>query len=435
MHQGTGGTRSLTWAEFSVLIQKRADALANCSGTCEAILVDGSLESIIEVFAVVRAGLQLALVDPYIPDNAVGPLLHTVDASRVWASDESRQTELEKTLKPESAPAFGAGGMLFFTSGTTSSSKPVVLTDESLMASAFNGASLMPLSSDDTLLCLLPLSHVFGFVCGLLWGLSCGASVALGRGARHYVDDFALFEPTAVALVPKLLEFLVAREAFNQDMRLVLVGAADCDDYLLESIQQQGIRASLGYGLTETSSGLALSCGDDFHAMTICPEATVSIAQDGEILVSAPTCIMQGYYRDEEKTASAMQGGVFHTGDKGFLDDDGLLHVQGRLKDVITLSGGTKVYLPEYESAISNALGERDIAALLDHEKLTLVCGSLAHDYSDSEILKNLETAMADYPPGSRIARVIRIEHALPRTAAGDIERWKIQEELNHGDC
>ena len=152
------------------------DALSKCSLPCKPA-------------SAVQAGLQVALVDPLMPNGVMEPLLRSVDADCAWSSNPARQEEIEKTLAPKSKPAYGAHGVLFFTSGTTSFSKAVVLTDESLMSSAFNGSSLLPLSPDDTLLCLLPLSHVFGFVCGLLWGLSCGATVALGRGPRYYASD------------------------------------------------------------------------------------------------------------------------------------------------------------------------------------------------------------------------------------------------------
>lgn len=432
---GDGCVHAISWADLASRVDMRAGELAGQKRACEAILADGSAECVVEVFAAVKAGLQVALVDPMMPNGVMEPLLQAVDADCVWAASERRREEIGQTLDPRMKPAYGAHGVLFFTSGTTSFSKPVLLTDESLMSSAFNGASLMPLSQDDTLLCVLPLAHVFGFVCGLLWGLSCGATVALGRGARHYADDLKLFGPTAVSVVPKLLEFLVARDALNDELELVLVGASDCSDELLGVVRGRGIRASLGYGLTETSSGVALSTGDDFHAMTICPEDDVSIADDGEILVSAPTCIMQGYYRDGEKTAAALRDGVLHTGDKGFLDDDGLLHVEGRLKDVITLSGGTKVFLPEYEAAIISALGEGDIAVALIRGELVLVCGMLTCERSNREIMAAIEPAMMAFPPTSRVSAIVRFGHALPRTAAGDLERWKIQEELDHGNC
>ena len=433
--QDLEGVRSVTWAELAELVRKRAEELVSENHACEAILADGSPECVIEVFAAVRAGLQVALVDPLMPNRVLEPLLHSVDADCVWASSSTRREELEGLLAPSAQPAYGAHAVLFFTSGTTSSSKAVVLTDESLMSSAFNGSSLMPLSPDDTLLCLLPLSHVFGFVCGLLWGLSCGAAVALGRGPRHYTDDLALFQPTTISVVPKLLEYLVARKALNDRLKLVLVGAADCGDDLLDKVRQRGIRVSLGYGLTETSSGIALSVGDDFHAMTICPEDEVTIADDGEILVNAPTCLMQGYYRDDEKTAAALSDGILHTGDKGFLDSEGLLHVEGRLKDVLALPGGTKIFLPEYEASVFGSLGEQDVAVTLHCGKLTLVCGRLVHERPDGELMTALEPALAQWPPSSRIGQIVRLGHALPRTAAGDVERWKVQEELDNGNC
>lgn len=430
--EGEGGVRIVTWAELGALVLERADELAGSERACEAILADGTLECVVEVFAAVRAGLQVALFDPLMPNRVMAPLLHAVDADCVWAGGDARQEELEELLEPNARPACGAHAVLFFTSGTTAASKAVALTDTSLMSSAFNGSSLMPLTIDDVLLCLLPLSHVFGFVCGLLWGLSCGATVALGRGPRHYADDLALFNPTAVSVVPKLLEYLVAREALNDRLRLVLVGAADCGEDLLDAVRRQGVRVSLGYGLTETSSGVALSIGDDFHALTVCPEFEVAVGEDGEVLVSAPTCLMTGYYRDEGKTADAVRDGVLHTGDKGFLDDEGRLHVQGRLKDVLALSGGVKVFLPEYEAALAGALDERDITVVLHRGALTLVCGQLARERTDREVMEAIGPALAAFPLASRVGRVVSLGHALPRTAAGDIERWKIQEELQH---
>jgi long-subunit acyl-CoA synthetase (AMP-forming) len=252
---------------------------------------------------------------------------------------------------------------------------------------------------------------------------------------RHYTDDLAVFNPTAVAVVPRLLQLLAARGALGGKLRLVLVGAADCPDALLNAVRERGIRASLGYGLTETSSGIALSTGDDFHAMTICPEDTVTIGADGEILVSAPTCLMRGYYRDAGKTATAIRDGVLHTGDRGLLDKEGRLHVMGRFKDVLVLPSGTKVFLPEYEGAVAKALGERDVAVLLHENMVTLVCGRLSRERTDRELFEGIEPAMVAYPFSSRVGRILRFGRALPRTAAGNVEKWKIQEELQHGDC
>ena len=142
---------------------------------------------------------------------------------------------------------------------------------------------------------------------------------------------------------------------------------------------------------------------------------------------------MQGYYRDVEKTTQAIRNGILHTGDLGFFDENGLLHVKGRKKDVLMLPNGTKVFLPEYEAAVIGTLKEHDVAVMLCSNTLTLACGKLTSEHN--EIMKEIEPAMATYPPGSRIGRVVHIGHSLPRTAAGDIERWKLQKELDDGNC
>jgi len=263
--------------------------------------------------------------------------------------------------------------ILFFTSGTTSRSKAVVLTQESLMASAWNGSSLLPLFPEDRLLCMLPLSHVFGFVCGLLWGLSCGACVALGRGARHYADDCLVFKPTAVSLVPMQLAFLLKYKVLNPELKTVLIGAGDCPDELFSAAQSLGLKVCFGYGLTETGSGVALSVSGDPRAMEICPADTVSIASDGEILVSSPLCMMQGYFKNPEDTASVLKDGIFRTGDLGFLDEDGKLHVIGRKKEIIVLPDGGKIFLPEYEDECARALHITDLCILEKDGRILLV--------------------------------------------------------------
>ncbi len=426
--------RTISWDELARRVEERACQLKSRDHACEAIIADGSLECVIELFSACEAGLQVALLDPFMPIKVAIPYLREVDADSVWATDALRQMEIQRHLTSPRPPAEGAGAVLFFTSGTTSAARAVTLSDASLMASAFNGSALLPLDTDDTLLCMLPLSHVFGVVCGLLWGLACGATVALGRGPRHYADDFALFKPTAVAVVPRILKFLLEQDAFNDELALVLVGAADCPETLLEQVRDRGIRASLGYGLTETSSGVALSTGEDFHAMRICPEDSVTIAEDGEILLTAPTCLMRGYYRDPKRTSAVIEDGVFHTDDLGYLDDNGLLHVQGRKKDVIVLSNGTKIFIPEYEAAIVKALDENDVAVVQKDDELVLVCGKLPGEMTKQDLMTGIAPAMEMQPRGSRVTSIVLLGHELARTAAGDVERWKIREELDDGN-
>ena len=471
----------ISYAQLYDLVLDRSRELARSGKTCLGVLCDGSTECVITVFGSVLGGLQTVLLDSNASEELLRSQIAHTDVDLLWG-DPDLVTELEEdesscvpkihteenetsraskarteedaaaqcapqqerggpsdTSAQEPAPVEGPGSlfapapgqMLFFTSGTTSACKAVVLTDSSLMASAYNGSCMLPLTEKDRLLCMLPLNHVFGFVCSLLWGLSCGAQVALGRGMRHYADDPAFFEPTVISLVPMLLGFLLKQQAVNAQLEKILVGAGDCPPVLLGAAQAQGIHISFGYGLTETSSGVAISTSGDPFALSVCPDDTITLAEDGEIMIQAPTCMMQGYYKMPEETAKVLRGGVLFTGDLGRFDESGALHVTGRKKEMLVLPDGTKVFLPEYEAAIRSVLGEADMAvAQVGQAPVLFLHGNtLARE----EIIKKLSTVMAGYPRGQQLKDVVVLAKPLPRTATGKVKRWELAKQAEAG--
>ena len=431
-----------TWKEFGELVRAREAQLVEEGHSCEAIFCDGSLECVVEIFAAVMAGMQIAMLDISIPLPGIPELVKAVDADSVWG-DEARQKAAADALV-KNAPAIAnedkvlgpvsrilgptAGNVLFFTSGTTARSKAVVTTDVRIMSSVGGGAAVMPLEEDDTLLGLLPLAHVFGLACGLLWGLSCGATVALGRGMRHYVDDCKHFKPTAISLVPSLLAFMLRGNVFNEELKLVLIGAGDCHPDLVNALKAQGRRVTFGYGLTETSSGLALSLTDDTYAMDVCPGISFSFEEDGEILVDAPGSVMCGYYKQPDATSEVLIDGILHTGDLGKLDENGRLHVIGRKKDVLVLNNGTKIFLPEYERDVAAAIGQRDMAVTLRRGKPVLVMNGF--NETVAQLRKSLEDTMAKLPSSQRLSGIVEFGRELPRTASGKVKRWEVTAEL-----
>ena len=413
-----------SFAQFKQQVDARAEELRQKGKSCIGVLADGSRDCVLTIFAAVKAGYQVVMLDPAVPDSLLQHLIVYTDMDCLWGDEE---------LEAEFAPlmtkgvAAGKGKLLFFTSGTTDRAKAVVLTERSLCASAYNGGAKLPLSPEDRLLCMLPLGHVFGFVCGLLWGLSCGACVALGRGARHYVDDCAFFKPTAVSLVPLLLGFLLKNRLLNPELKLVLVGAGDCPSPLLAAASAAGLRVSFGYGLTETSSGVAISVSGDPYAMEVCPDDTITLAEDGEILIDAPTCMMQGYYKRPEDTAAVLIDGIFHTGDLGRFDEEHRLHITGRKKDMLVLSDGTKLYLPEYETAISQALGHTELAIVLQDGRPLLVYSG---EGEEDVLMAKLRPVLAERPRGQQLSGIQFIQEPLPRTATGKIKRWELQQKM-----
>ena len=418
--------RALSYSSLYDAVIRRSSELRDTGKTCIGILSDGSIDCVVEIFSANLAGMQIVMLDASLDTAMLMQLIRYTDIDMLWG-DEDLTEELLPALT--GGVKDGEGRMLFFTSGTTARSKAVVLTDHSLCQSAWNGSAKLPLSPEDTLLCLLPLGHVFGFVCGLLWGLSCGSSVALGRGARHYLDDCDHYRPTAVSVVPMLMGFLLKQRCINPELRLILVGAGDCPAALLKSAAAAGLRVSFGYGLTETSSGVAISVSGDPFAMEICPDDTITIADDGEILIQAPTCMMQGYYKMPDDTAAVLKDGVFHTGDLGMFDDEGKLHITGRKKDMLVLPDGTKIFLPEYEAPLMQALGSTELAVILREGRPALVFSGEADPGDISEKLRDL---MRTLPRGQQIAEIIVTADPLPRTATGKIKRWELQQKVGN---
>ena len=428
LHGAEGSYHRVTWAAFARDIETRAEQLRELGKTCVAILADGSYACVVEIFAANAAGLQIAMLDTAVPDKMLAQLLPYVDADCLWCSNEERAAGLSGYLMGSATDP--AGKILFFTSGTTSRSKAVTLTDASLMSSAYNGSGTFPLDSGDVLLCVLPLAHVFGFVCGLLWPWICGSTVALGRGGRHVFDDWGYFHPTATSVVPILLEHILRRNLLNPELKAILVGAGDAPQERLDEVKARGIRLAFGYGLTETSSGVAISAeGEEPHALEVCPGSTVTIADDGEVLIQTPGAMMQGYYKLPDDTADVLVDGVLHTGDLGSFDENGRLHLQGRKKETLVLPGGTKIFLPEYEREIAEQLGTTEIAVVLRRGMPVLVLDDLADDTREA-VMSKLKGVMEGWQNDQRLADVVELGHELPRTATGKVQRWLLEAEL-----
>ncbi|MBQ9512069.1 MAG: acyl--CoA ligase [Lachnospiraceae bacterium] len=419
------GENSLSYSLLTDRISNLEKKLRMKKKSCLGVLTDGSPDCVLHIFAAVKAGMQVVLLDENAPETLLKKLIRYTDVDMLWG-DEALCQELQGALT--AGVSDGGGKILFFTSGTTEQARAVVLTQESLCASAFNGGSMLPLTPKDRLLCILPLCHVFGFVCGLLWGLSCGATVALGRGARHYHEDCDFFRPTAVSVVPMLLSFLLEHHLFNPELSLVLVGAGDCKKELLETVRTLGISVSFGYGLTETSSGVAISRNsDDPFAMEICPDDKITLSDDKEILIESKSCMMQGYYKQPKETADVLKDGILYTGDLGYFDQDGRLHITGRKKEILVLSDGTKIFIPEYESRLAGVLGHTELALTLCDDKLVLV---YVGEENPDEIMRRIRPINDEKPRGQQISTVFVTATPLPRTATGKIKRWELLQSI-----
>ena len=120
---------------------------------------------------------------------------------------------------------------------------------------------------------------------------------------------------------------------------------------------------------------------------------------------------------DQEATAAVLRDGVLSTGDLGFLDENGCLHITGRKKEILVLSDGTKIFLPEYEALLAAALPGRDFAAVLKEGRPDLLIRGNPEE--SDELLKKTASVLKNMPRGQQLYAILFTDTPLPRTPAG----------------
>lgn len=256
---------------------------------------------------------------------------------------------------------------IIYTSGTTGKSKGVMLTQNNL---ATNVISVNYTADPGTvLLSVLPIHHAFCLVMDWLKGFSLGSTVCINDSLLHMVKNMGVFKPEVMLMVPLMLETIykklsaasplipkkmIAAKVFGGNLKIIFTGGAHLDPFYIDKFADYGVEVLEGYGMSECSPVISSNLPDDHKAGSIGrPLSNVEIAfEDGEILVKGSS-VMKGYYKMPEETAETLRDGWLHTGDKGYLDDDGFLFINGRIKNLIILSNGENISPEEIENKLS----------------------------------------------------------------------------------
>lgn len=252
------------------------------------------------------------------------------------------------------------GPLVVRTSGSTGPARDVALSHAALLASAT--ASQRRLGGPAGWVLALPVTFVAGLQV-LVRSLHAGTTpVLLGdhdgdwRSAVAAVDK-AGAQRRSTALVPTQLHRLAQSDRLGElaDLDAVLVGGAGVDDGLLTEARTAGVRVVTTYGMTETCGGCVYD-GEPLDGVA------VRVAGDGRVHLAGP-CLFDGYPDEPAATAEMLVDGWLRTPDLGRIDDDGRLHVLGRLDDVV-VSGGVNVALPAVEKALRSHPRVADVAAV-----------------------------------------------------------------------
>ena len=289
--------------------------------------------------------------------------------------------------------------ILLFTSGTTSKSKAVMLSQRNIASNVYALQTCEDIRSTDVNIAFLPFHHIFGSTCMLVM-LACGAKTVFPDGLRYIKKNLNEYKVSVFVGVPILVEAIyktimkeidktgktelinsalkiskvlkkfhidVRRRLFKQiidalggKLRFIISGGAPADPLISKGFNDFGIKTVQGYGLTETSPVIAAE--DDKHmkngsiGITMKNVELEIVNKDengiGEIRVKGPN-VMLGYYEMQEETNKVLKDGWFYTGDLGYKDEEGYLYITGRNKNMIVLKNGKKVFPEEIETILN----------------------------------------------------------------------------------
>ena len=295
--------------------------------------------------------------------------------------------------------------ILLFTSGTTGTSKGVMLSHFNITSALNSATHTMPYDEKCTFVSVLPIHHTYEMLCGQLGVVAIGGSMLINDSIKRVLKNFADYKPNTLILVPLFVETLHKRiwdtirsrglekkvrtgmklaerllgigidirkklfseitNAFGGNLTSIVCGGAPINPKILKDLYLFGVTVFEGYGITECSPLVAVNSAHVLRPRSVgapvfgCEvkidydDAPTDGPRTGEILVKGPN-VMLGYYKDEEATAAVFtEDGFFRTGDIGYLDKHNYIYITGRKKNVIILSNGKNVFPEELEEYLS----------------------------------------------------------------------------------
>lgn len=494
----------------------RALCARGLSGKHIALACENSYEWLCAYFGIACAGGVAVCIDTEHADDTVREMILQADAEAVVTSSglsslfstmlestpfirtlivirpeksefESFDAFCESGDSPESAALFDAvtptpeqTAAIVYTSGTTSTAKPVILSHRAILSNAAD--SLTILDSRERVYDSLPLYHTYGLTCGILCPLIRGLNVCINCDLKRMLQEMTGYKPQMLVAVPLIIEVLhklawslieksgqkqkllrlmklegvmrkpnallrnAVREIFKgtclEELDVILSGGAYLSLPIAEDFLHFGIVVLQGYGITECSPSISCNRNEDFSLDSvgmILPGNQVKFCDD-EILVKGYS-LMNGYYKAPELTAEAFdEDGWFKTGDLGYLDKKGHLHITGRKKNLIVMKNGKKVAAEEMEEQLRRMPLVKEVmiygalsGASADDVKIAASIypdPDLTENMSSYEILEHLQAFVDEInqklPTYKQIQMINLRETDFDRTSSRKIKRQMV---------
>ncbi|WCJ36654.1 Oxalate--CoA ligase [Euphorbia peplus] len=481
------GQFDLTHSQLHQLVEMAASRLVAAGvlpGDVVALTFPNSVEFIIMFLAVIKARATVAPLNSaytaeefefYLSDSDSKLLLTSQEGNsfaeaaaaklnilQATAGLPGADSELVLTL-PESdvisipQPVNESADVALFlhTSGTTSKPKGVPLTQLNLASSMMNIKNVYRLTESDTTVIVLPLFHVHGLVAGVLSSLGAGASVVLPASGRFsastFWKDMIDYNATWYTAVPTIHQIMLDRHISKPEpdypkLRFIRSCSASLAPAILERLEATfGAPVLEAYAMTEATHLMssnplpedgphkAGSVGKPVgQEMAILDENGGVQGADatGEVCIKGPN-VTKGYRNNTEANREAFRYGWFHTGDLGYLDSDGYLHLVGRIKELIN-RGGEKISPIEVDAVL---VSHPDVAQAVafgvpdDKYGEEINCAIIPREGSSidaEELLRHCKQNLAPF----KLPQKFFITDSLPKTASGKIQRRLVAEQL-----
>ena len=377
--------------------------------------------------------------------------------------------------------------VILYTSGTTGRSKGAMLSHWNIVSNIEAANQRFQLDSSIKTLSFLPINHVFEQVCGVLLPLALGGQVSFAESIKKLGDNLNEIKPTFLIGVPAVYRLLLDRIMKNINSKSLsrllykypltrsivtkkvkqslgegttfVSGGAALDPAIAEGFHNLDLNLLQGYGITETSP--IISAESPFKSK---PGTTGEVLEGIEVLIDNPNSdgegeikvkgpnVMLGYYNNKKATAEALNNGWYRTGDLGHIDEDNMLSICGRVKNLIVTPNGKNVYPEEIENQLLKspyieeimvyghkvgATSEEVYAVIFPNEEALF---ELAKNQADEpmsaaeiEILirKEILTCGKDLAGYKRVKKFTLREDEFPKTTTRKIKRYVVEPEIS----
>jgi fatty-acyl-CoA synthase len=408
-------------------------------------------------YIITNAGIHTLIADaPHRP--VIDPIRDELPCRRFFSADHPAEgwptiqamIEAQTPIRSGTAVAGDDTAIIMYTSGTTGRPKGAMLTHGNIWWNNINVLLAYDVREGDSSLLIAPLFHIGGLNVNSLVIWQKGGHIVLHRSfdATKCLDDIARYRITTLFGVPAMLLFISQEPGFGtadlSSLDIIVCGGAPVPEPLMRLYAERGVPINQGYGMTEASPfvtflapewGMAKlgSAGRTpmFSEVRVVDAGGRDVGAsrvNGEVITRGPN-IMKGYWSNPEATRAAIDSeGWFHTGDIGYLDEDGFLYIADRLKDMV-ITGGENVYPAEVESALYDhpAIAEIAVIGLADDKWGEAVVAIAALRPGAMLDLEELRAFGTDRLARYKLPRRLEIVTALPRNPAGKVLKFQLR--------